>query len=99
MLNNANNTHSKVNFTNILHFHSAKSTGNIKSADQNSKCLLNHKGGLKFGIIPKKPAREGKVKCNLGLTELAYVGGSTGTMANHLKHKHKSVSVTANYSK
>ena len=34
-----------------------------------------------------------KVKCNLCATVLSYTGGSTGTMSNHLKLKHKSLKV------
>ncbi|MEW8547555.1 MAG: hAT transposon family protein [Candidatus Thiodiazotropha sp.] len=34
-----------------------------------------------------------KAQCNLCHSEVSYSGGSTGTMANHLKHVHKSVNV------
>ncbi|KAK3095201.1 hypothetical protein FSP39_011428 [Pinctada imbricata] len=36
-----------------------------------------------------------KVKCNLCSIELAYAGGSTGTMTNHIKFKHKSTSLSS----
>ena len=36
-----------------------------------------------------------KVKCNLCSLELAYAGGSTGTMTNHIKYKHISTSLAA----
>ena len=40
-----------------------------------------------FAKVDNKP----KVVCNLCLTELSYTGGSTGSMGNHLKLKHKSL--------
>ncbi|XP_062618085.1 E3 SUMO-protein ligase ZBED1-like [Saccostrea cucullata] len=35
-----------------------------------------------------------KVKCNLCAIELSYAGGSTGTMKNHIKFKHKSTNLS-----
>ncbi len=38
-------------------------------------------------------ARDKHVKCMLCAIELSFAGGSTGTMSNHLRYKHKSVSL------
>ncbi|KAH3729087.1 hypothetical protein DPMN_055050 [Dreissena polymorpha] len=48
-----------------------------------------------FFLIKIEVCGKEKVKCNLCAAELAFKGGSTGTMANHIKLVHKSVRLDA----
>ena len=48
-----------------------------------------------FSVI-SAPDGKKKAKCNMCKVEVPYLGGSTETMSNHLKHVHKSVKTEVN---